>query len=96
MANSRVRIVLDSSGNLKVGAGIGKGAQDEVVWHNKTGMDGVIIDFGGNSPFSQSTFPPINNNGTVGSGIATKTGIFKYSVKLAGKPDLDPHVIVDP
>ncbi|MBZ5627477.1 MAG: hypothetical protein LAO06_01265 [Acidobacteriia bacterium] len=95
MANSRVRIVLDSHGNLKVGAGIGKNAQDQVLWHNKTGMDGVTIDFGGSSPFAQSTFGPINNNATAPSGPATTIGIFKYTVKLAGKPDLDPNVIVD-
>jgi hypothetical protein len=95
MANSKVRIALDANGNLRVGAGISKDGKDEVEWHNKTGMNGVIIDFGANSPFPKSKYG-IDKDGTAKSGSATQTGTFKYTIKLAGKPDLDPHVIVDP
>ena len=95
MPNSKVTIKLDLNGNLVAGAGINQG-NENVQWQNRTGVDGVIIDFGGNSPFAQSTFGPINNNATAPSGPATRVGIFKYTVKLAGKPDLDPNVIVDP
>lgn len=94
MANNKVTIVL-VSGNLQVGAGIKQG-QDQVLWQNKTGVDGVTIDFGPDGPFPQNPIGPINNNATAPSGPATRSGIFKYTVKLAGKPDLDPNVIVDP
>jgi hypothetical protein len=95
MPNSKVTIMLDLNGNLVAGAGINKPGNENVLWQNKTGVDGVIIDFGTNSPFAQSTFGPIHNNATTPSGPATTAGIFKYTVKLAGKSDLDPNVIVD-
>jgi hypothetical protein len=94
MANNRVIIKLDANNNLIVGDGI-KRNQDQVVWENQTGQNGLTIDFGGTGPFSTNPIGPIDYKGKQSSGKATKPGTFKYTVKLAGHTDLDPNVIVD-
>jgi hypothetical protein len=98
MEDHKVTITLDPNGNLRVGPGVSKNGQDKVKWKNKTGLDGLIIEFA-DSPFEgPNRYGPINNGDSANSGKLrgdVQPGAYKYTVKLGSKV-LDPNVIVDP
>jgi hypothetical protein len=97
MEDHKVVVTLDSNGNLRVGPGVSKNGQDKVKWKNKTGEDGLIIEFAV-SPFEGGpTYGPINNRDSELSRklrADVQPGAYKYTVKLGSKV-LDPNVIVD-
>ncbi len=76
-----------------------KSQNQQVLWHNATGRDGVSISFSaGSNPFAPNNNWSIHNNATQPSGqISVNPGptSYKYTVKLSGYPDLDPNVIVN-
>jgi hypothetical protein len=75
-----------------------KSQNQQVLWQNKTGQNGVTVVFDGSNPFAPNNNWTINNNATHASGpVTVNPGAtsYKYTVKLAGFPDLDPNVIVD-
>jgi hypothetical protein len=77
-----------------------KGQNQQVLWQNKTGQNGVTVSFAaGSNPFAPNNNWSINNNATQASGpitVAAGSTSYKYTVRLSGFPDLDPNVIVDP
>jgi len=68
---------------------------DQVEWRCQS--DGFSVDFNGvnGSPFGTTSHYQRAGSGSIPSGLATKTGNFKYTVTVDGNV-LDPNGQVDP